>query len=516
MLEKTDYLSPDAEDEAIFAMTVPPDHYLRRVLAVVDFERCRDELAGCYDPTHGRPAKEPVLVFKLTFLQFHYNLSDREVMEAARLNLAFRYFLGLSLKSAPPHPTLLTKFRERIGVERYQRIFDNLLAQARQHGLVKDRLRLKDATHVVANIAIPSTVRLVAQVREQLLEAVRPYAPGRVAEEEARAAAIRTATHDLSGPERLLQRVSHLRAIVNWVELLCADLGPPPPGDAQRRALQEALGLAHKVLADRETPQAPDQLVSRHDPDARFGRHGGSYAGYLLDMTVDADSEIITAVTVLPANGDEAADATTLIEHEERTQGNDVQGLSIDGAGYRGALLREWTDPDGLNLDVTVPPTPVASAYFPLEQFHLDAPGTTLTCPAGQTTTNRYRDAGDAGWTFRFKRSTCAGCPLLTSCLKELPKTRGRTVHKSDYEAEYRAARAKVGTPGYEATRRQHWRVERKLAEVVRRHGGRRARYRGRGKVLGQALLTVMVVNVKRMVRLLTGGRVRAAWAASP
>ncbi len=47
--------------------------------------------------------------------------------------------------------------------------------------------------------------------------------------------------------------------------------------------------------------------------------------------------------------------------------------------------------------------------------------------------------------------------------------------------------------------------MERKLAEIVRRHGGRRARYRGRGKVLVQFLVTAVVVNVKRMVKLLTG-----------
>ena len=36
--------------------------------------------------------------------------------------------------------------------------------------------------------------------------------------------------------------------------------------------------------------------------------------------------------------------------------GNDVQAISIDGAGYRGPVLRELTDPDGLNLAVFTPP----------------------------------------------------------------------------------------------------------------------------------------------------------------
>ncbi len=75
--------------------------------------------------------------------------------------------------------------------------------------------------------------------------------------------------------------------------------------------------LAHKILADRE-PKAKDKVLSIHDPDARRGMHGGYYEGYLLDIAMDADSEIITATNVLPANGDEGMDAAHLIKQEER------------------------------------------------------------------------------------------------------------------------------------------------------------------------------------------------------
>ncbi len=80
----------------------------------------------------------------------------------------------------------------------------------------------------------------------------------------------------------------------------------------------------------------------------------------------------------------------------------------------------------------------------------------------------------------------------------------GRQVVKNDYEAEYAAARAKVGTPEYAAVRRQHPRIEGKLSEFVRRHGGRYARYRGREPVGIQYFLTGLVINIKRIVRLLT------------
>src|SRR5205823_4654886 len=97
MLPAPTYTPPGELDQRIFAATVPADHYLRRVQAVIDFERCRAALAAHYSRSLGRPATEPVLLLKLEFLQFHYNLSDRQVIDQARYNMAFRFFLDLSL-----------------------------------------------------------------------------------------------------------------------------------------------------------------------------------------------------------------------------------------------------------------------------------------------------------------------------------------------------------------------------------------------------------------------------------
>src|SRR5437870_5064042 len=110
MLKPAVYRSPRALDQHIFAVTVPPDHYLRRVLRTVDFERCRPLMTPAYDPDQGRPAYEPVLLLKLEFLQYHYNLSDRQVVDQAHYNLAFRLFLNLSLESELPDPSLLSYF----------------------------------------------------------------------------------------------------------------------------------------------------------------------------------------------------------------------------------------------------------------------------------------------------------------------------------------------------------------------------------------------------------------------
>ena len=519
MVLKTNDVPLTPLDREIFDATVPADHYLRRVLAAIDFEPIREELLSYYHSTLGRPAIEPLVLLKLEFLQYQYDFSDRQVIEQCRVNMAFRLFLGLSLHSPPPDPSLLTYFRERLGPEAHQQVFQQLIAQARRRGLVKDRLRLKDATHVLANIAVPSTLTLVAQARDQLLDAALPYAPERVAQEQAEVIRLRSATADLPDAERLAHRVVHLRNLVAWAEESLPPGEPAvPEADPARQRLRQALDLAHKILDDRDNPKAPDKVVSVHDPKARTGWHHQWFTGYSLDIAMDADSEFVTAVDVLPANADEAANATRLIRQEEQAQGNDVEAMSIDAIGFRGDLIDEWTDPQGLNLEVIVPPIePTPSGGFPPEAFALDADQAKLTCPAGQTTQTRERNANDTGWKYRFAARQCAGCPLRGQCMaKPETTTGGRTVIKNDYEATYRAAREKAKTLRYQEVRRQHPKVERKLGELARWHKARHARYWGTPKVLIQALLTGLVVNIKRFVKLVevpaepTTGTVRA------
>ena len=502
----SDALTPLSQAERTdFEQLVPPEHFLRRLLQAVDFESFRASLSSGYSQEQGRPPLDPVVLFKLEVLARQYKFSDREVMMAVRFNIAYRLFLGLSLKSPLPHHTTMTYFRQRLGEERLQEIFDTLVAHARQLGLVKDRLRLKDATHIIANIAVPSTIRLVAQAREQLLDALRPFAPQQTAEEEQRADTIQMNTEDAKDEERLLQRVSHLCAVLAWAdEVPRQDIFRQQPERAQER-LQSALALAHKILADREDPKAGDKVISVHDPDARRGMHGGYYEGYLLDVAMDADSEIITAVNVLPANGDEGADAAHLIRQEEQAHGNDVVAVSIDGAGYRGTVLRELTDPAGLSLEVFTPPSEKPPAKgFAAERFTLTLIDgrATLTCPAGQTTQSRDRNDDDTAYRYRFDKAQCSGCLLRHECLAK-PNAQRRVVVKNDYQAEYAAAQAKAQTPEYAAVRRRHPAIERKLSELVRRHDVRHARYRGQPRVWYQGLVTTLVVNLKRIVRLL-------------
>jgi len=206
MLKAEYYSAPTDSDVLVFEKLIPADHYLRRLKAAIECEPFRALVADGYAAGMGAPAEDPVRMLKLRLLQFPYDLSDSQVLRQAQGNVALRFFLDLWLERAVPVPSLLSQFRTRLGEERFTRVFNEILRQARAQGLVKDRLRLKDATHLIANIAIPSTLRLVAQTREQLLSAAQGFAAAEVAAQRAQGAGVRAATVDLPEEQRLRAR----------------------------------------------------------------------------------------------------------------------------------------------------------------------------------------------------------------------------------------------------------------------------------------------------------------------
>ena len=157
--------------------------------------------------------------------------------------------------------------RTRLGEERFTRVFNEIPRQARTRGLVKDRLRLKEATHVIANVAIPSTVRGVAQTRERLLTAAAGFAGAEVGAHRAQGGVVRATAADVSEEQRVLARVTHVRELVRWGEQWqqrwreAAERAQPRVREAHAVAFAAALGLAPKVLNDRE-PGAKDKLRS--------------------------------------------------------------------------------------------------------------------------------------------------------------------------------------------------------------------------------------------------------------
>jgi transposase len=493
------------QDLEFYERLLPQEHPLDDALQLISWKSFSPLLESFYARDIGQPAIPPLLFLKLEFLRYYHRLSDREVINRAVTDVAFRWFLQIPVRCTLPHPTSLVYFRGRLGVEGFQKIFDRLVTLAREAGLVRDRLRLKDASHMIAKIAVPSTMRLLAQLREEMLDEVRKLDSSMATGWEIERDLIRQQTANEAGDVQLQMRVELLQQILEFLQSQPMPVDPDDPVWLKRKRLCD---MASKILNDTAQPSTGDRILSLVDPDARRGRHGEWYEGYSIDISMDADSNLITAVDVLMAGGDEAKSAVNLIKSEHQAQGNQVENLSIDGVGFNGPMLRELESPEGLNVTVFTPTRESGGQeILSVSEFALSDDGKSVTCPAGQRSSTRQRDEGRHRTYFQFRRENCASCALLAKCKPKLGEGiyGGRGVTKSDYEAEHERARARTKTQAYAAVRREHPAIERKLNEVMNQQGARRAKYWGKQKNKSQALMTCFTVNVKRIRKLLLG-----------
>lgn len=136
----------------VYDRIVSQDHFLRKVASAIDFSFI-DEL--CKDMYHaagpGQKPYAPSYLFKVLFLGFTYNVSDRDIEEQVNDRISFKWFLGLGVDEQAPDHSTLTVFRERLGETRFRDIFNQIVSFAKEKGLTDEKLKVIDATHIEAD-----------------------------------------------------------------------------------------------------------------------------------------------------------------------------------------------------------------------------------------------------------------------------------------------------------------------------------------------------------------------------
>jgi IS5 family transposase len=118
-------------------------------------------------------------MLRLCLLQYLYGDSDRQVVENARLNLTYKYFLGLAVDAEVPDYTSVFYFRaQRLGEEKFRLVLEQIIRQCTDKGLVKGKRQIIDSTHVIANISSNSIIGLVRKCRENMLKTIKKQDAG--------------------------------------------------------------------------------------------------------------------------------------------------------------------------------------------------------------------------------------------------------------------------------------------------------------------------------------------------
>jgi transposase len=155
---------------------VPDDHILKRVDAILDLSWLPELIREVYCTDNGRPGIDPESALRLMLAGFFEGIiHDRKLMRQAQVNLAIRWFAGYRLHEPLPDHSSLTRIRQRWGAERFKQIFQRIVRQCVDAGLVGGKTVHIDATLIRADVSWES---LIQTHTEQVLEENAPETEG--------------------------------------------------------------------------------------------------------------------------------------------------------------------------------------------------------------------------------------------------------------------------------------------------------------------------------------------------
>lgn len=71
-------------------------------------------IASLVPPDNGRPALDPVVLFKMLFIGYLFGVrSERQLMREIQVNVAYRWFLGLRLTDKVADASTISQNRRR-------------------------------------------------------------------------------------------------------------------------------------------------------------------------------------------------------------------------------------------------------------------------------------------------------------------------------------------------------------------------------------------------------------------
>ena len=465
MLGKTDS-QVNFFDSYIEEYFLPKGHELLKIKERVDFSFIEEETKDLYAKVAGRPSYPPEVMFKILFLEFYYNLSDVEVVKQLRFNVLFRYFAQVKIEDPLPNDTSLVVFRKRSGEERFERIFDDFVKQCKKKGLLKERLKAIDATHIIADVAIPNTVNLLREGRVRILKEVKQET--------------NKLDHSLKRylPEKASRKPSKedLAKELN----LSKELVEKVKGEYSPR-VEKLTDLLEKV----SHPEKKRKLVSFLDPEARFGI---KFAGYKAHIAKD-ESEIVTSCETLPGdeNEGERSNLESLLNKEDE-KGLSGEALAAD------ALYDSLANRLTIKKRKMKPYIPEKRKKKRLDEFIYSEKEDKFICERGYSSIGKtyYKDA----YVYYFPSRLCRGCHESKKCRLSMDSP---TLYVSESHLLY----LETDPEERRKASRKRKRIEAKFGEAKKHHRMARARYRGRWRVAIQVFMTFIVMNSKRTVKLL-------------
>lgn len=435
------------EEMTIVAMSdlVPQDHLVRKIDKYIDFTFIYDLVEDMYSSEIGRPSIDPVVLFKIVFLQYLFGIrSMRQTIEEIKVNIAYRWFLGLGFfDSVPHHSTFGKNYTRRFqNTTLFKDIFTNILNQAYDNGFIKDENVFVDSTHIKA------------------------YANKNKKKEI-------TITESLSKYEKQLnEEINEIR-----------------------------LSEGKKEFKYEETKEITKK-VSNTDSESGYyvkGEHEKCFA-YNAQTVCDQNGFVLGA-KVVPGNIHDSQSFHPLYEETIKDNPN-IKNVVADAA-YKTPVIAKTVHEDNKELIAPYKRPMTKEGYFKKWEYEYHEDGDYFTCPAGvileYKTTNRngYRE-------YRSEQKACKNCPFKNQCTMSKSKTLTRHIHQKHVDL-VESKRLSTSNKILYGMRKE--KIERVFADVKYKHRLGLTNLRGIEKNQNQVHLIFACHNMKKIATWKTNSK---------
>ena len=409
MLEQQQKLVFSSYSE-LYDLIIPKDNILRRIHELIDFSFIYDELSSKYCHDNGRTAESPIRLFKYLLLKVIYNVSDVDVVERSRVDMSFKYFLGMSPEDDVINPSTLTKFRRlRLkDTDLLNLLIGKTVAIAIDKGIVKSKSIIVDATHTKSR-SNPLSPLEVLKERAKLLRKMAYSVDDDIKEQLPQKHIGDNLEQELSYCSELIDFISKNEIISNYPKV------------------KEKLNLLQETIEDTQ-----DKYTLSKDEDARTGHKSAdsSFFGYKSHIGM-TEERIITAAVV--TSGDKG-DGPQLQEIVKQSMQNGIEVDTVIGdSAYSGKNNLIYGNEN--NIQIVSKLNPAITQGFRKEEnkFEFNKDAGMFVCPAGHMAVRKAKQgAKNTGTnqvhTYYFDIEKCKVCKLKQGYYKEGAKSKSYSV----------------------------------------------------------------------------------------
>lgn len=445
MLGKKDF-SPKLFYNISLEKLVPQDDYYRKLNEIIDLRFVYKLLKGKYGKT-GNPSLDPVVFFKMQVYGYLENItSDRKLVRKIADSLSGRLFIGYDLDEDIPWHSTISRTRQIIGEEVFERVFTYVLKLCVDNGLVSGKHQSVDSTLVKANASLDS-----------------------------------------------LEKKTPIFGIEEYSKKLKEENG-------EEQKSKSSNNKKAKTTSNKE-------YYSKTDPDSRIAKKNGTPTDlyYKTHCSVDEKQRIVTDVLTTYADRNDYNDLVECVDrsrHRLHEEGLTVKEVSADKGYFEGENLRALEE-RGIIPYIPSPKFPNKAGGIDKEEFLYDKEKDLFICP-GNKELHYAGKQKDGRKNYLANVSDCSSCLIKSKCTKGIR----RKVTTTEYFLEHERCKERMKTlEGKNAMRKRKSNSESIFAEGKQNHGLSRFNMRGLSNVQKASYMIATVLNLKRLVKEIQKGR---------